>query len=96
MRHKQRVTVSLHPVWVEAAQTAVRRGLAASVSAWIDDALRQKVEREARLAALAAAIEAHEAEHGVITPEEIRESARRARSRAVVVRGRRPRRERLP
>src|SRR5262245_11839724 len=86
-RGKQRLSVSVRPAWVEAARSAVADGRASSVSAWIDDALRLKVEHDRRLAALAEFIESYEAKHGVITDDEIRDASRSARRRAVTVRG---------
>jgi hypothetical protein len=94
MKGKRRLSVSVHPAWIEAAQTAVAGGLAPSVSAWVDDALRLKVEHERRLAALAAFLESYENTHRVITDEEVRDAARRARIRAVTVRGPRSKRRR--
>ena len=87
MKQKRRLSVSVHPAWIEAAQTAVAGGQAPSVSAWVDDALRLKAENDRRLAALAAFLESYENAHGVITDEEVRAAARRTRSRAVTVRG---------
>lgn len=91
---KQRLSVSIRPAWIEAAQSAVAGGQAASVSAWVDDALRLKVEHDRRLAALAAFVAAYEAEHGAITEDEIRDAGRDARRRAVTVRG--PSKRRAP
>lgn len=64
----------------------MKRGLSASISAWVNDALRLKLDHEKRLNALSDFITAFEKEHGEITAEEIRGAERRARSRAVVVR----------
>lgn len=86
--HKQRLSASIDAELLEAAESAVARGEAPSVSAWVNDALRAKLEHERRLKAMAAFIEFVEAEEGEITPEEMEQAARRARSRAVVVRGR--------
>ncbi len=86
--------MSVRPAWIEAAQTAVAGGQAPSVSAWVDDALRLKVEDDRRLAALAAFLESYENAHGVITDEEVRDAARRARSRAATVRGPKTKRRR--
>lgn len=72
---------------IEAAAAAVSRGRAGSVSAWVNDALRLKLEHDRRLAALADFVAAYEAEHGAITAQEMREATRRARAGAVVVRG---------
>jgi Arc/MetJ-type ribon-helix-helix transcriptional regulator len=86
---KQRLSVSVDADLITAAAAATGRGRAPNVSAWVNDALRLKVEQERRLDALAAFIAAFEAEHGEITEEEMGRAARRARSRAVAVRGRR-------
>ena len=56
-------------------------------SAWVNDALRLKADRDRQLAALDDFIAAYEAEHGEISEKEMTEAARRARGRAVVVRG---------
>jgi hypothetical protein len=64
-------------------------------AATVNDALRLKLEHERRLDALAEFINAYESEHGAISPAEMELAARRARSRAVTVRGaRRPSRAR--
>ena len=89
------MSVSVRPAWIEAAQTAVAGGQAPSVSAWVDDALRLKVEHERRLAALATFLESYEKTHRVITEGEVRDAARRARSRAVTVRGSRTKQRRV-
>jgi hypothetical protein len=94
MSARRRLSVSVRAAWVEAAKTAVAGGRAASVSAWVDDALRLKVEHDRRLGELAAFIEAYEVERGVISDEEIRDAARLARGRAVTVRGHAKRRGR--
>ena len=49
--------------------------------------LRLKLQQEHRLEALSAFVAAYEREHGEITPEEMHMAARRARQRAVVIRG---------
>jgi hypothetical protein len=95
MKGKRRLSVSVRPAWIEAAQIAVAGGQVPSVSAWVDDALRLKVEHDRRLAALSKFLESYEDTHGVITDEEIRDAARRARSRAVTVRGPKTKRRRV-
>ena len=52
----------------------------------LNDALRLKLEQDRRLEALGAFVHAYEAEHGEITPDEMRDAARRARGRAIPVR----------
>jgi Arc/MetJ-type ribon-helix-helix transcriptional regulator len=90
MSAKQRLSASVDVDLVEAAEAAVARGLAGSVSAWVNDALRLKLEQDRRLAALADFVTAYESEYGAITDEELRQAARRTRARAVVVRGAAP------
>ncbi|HCU96096.1 MAG TPA: hypothetical protein DHU96_26585 [Actinobacteria bacterium] len=58
------------------------------MSAWVNEALRLKADHDRRLAALDDFLAAYEAEHGVITEQEMHDAARRARAGAVVVRGR--------
>lgn len=88
MNVKQRLSASVDADLIEAAEKAVAHGRSDSVSAWVNDALRLKLEQERRLEALAAFVNAYEAEHGVITAEEMRLATRRARATAVTVRGR--------
>jgi Arc/MetJ-type ribon-helix-helix transcriptional regulator len=87
MSAKERLSASVDAQLVAVAQAAVKAGRAESVSAWVNDALRLKAEHDQRLAALDAFIADYEAEHGEITEQEMRDAARRARGRAVVVRG---------
>jgi len=87
MSVKTRLSATVDADLIEAAEAAVARGQAGSVSAWVNDALRLKLEQERRLAALAGFVAAFEAEHGTITADELRLAARRSRARAVVVRG---------
>ena len=86
MTSKQRLSASIDTELLRAAQTAVDKGRASSVSAWVNDALRLKAEHDRRMDALDSFLAAYEAEHGVITEVEIDEAVRRAQSRATVVR----------
>jgi Arc/MetJ-type ribon-helix-helix transcriptional regulator len=86
MNGKQRLSASVDADLVEAAEHAVAAGRSASVSAWVNDALRLKVAQDRRLEALAGFVAAYESEYGEITQEEMDLAARRARGRAVVVR----------
>ena len=83
---KQRLSASVDEDLIAAAEHAVARGRSESVSAWVNDALRLKLDQDRRLEALAAFIEAYEAGHGEITPDEMKQAVRRARARAVPVR----------
>ena len=87
MSAKQRLSASVDGEMLAVAQEAVTEGHAESISAWVNDALRLKAGHDRRLRALDDFIAAYETEHGEITEEEMRDSARRARERAIVVRG---------
>ena len=87
MTTKRRLSVSVDAELVAVAQEAVTEGHAESVSAWVNDALRLKADHDRRLQALDDFLAAYEAEHGEITDDEMRDAARRARERAIVVRG---------
>src|SRR5580658_1188959 len=88
MTTKRRLSASVDAELVAVAQEAVTGGRAESISAWVNDALRLKADHDRRLQALDDFLAAYEAEHGEITDDEMRDAARRARERAVVVRGR--------
>ena len=87
MQEKVRLTASVDPEQLAAAKEAVAAGRADSVSAWVNEAMRRQAELESKLAAMARFIAAYEAEHGVITEEEMREARRGLGARAIVVRG---------
>jgi hypothetical protein len=84
---KVRLSASVDADLMSAAEAAVRRGRLESLSAWVNEALRLKVEQDRRLEALAAFVAAYEAEHGEITPDEVRRARRRAAARAVHTQG---------
>ena len=87
MTTKHRLSASVDAELVGAAQQAVAEGRAESVSAWVNDALRLKADHDRRLQAMDDFLAAYETEHGEITESEMRDAARRARERALVVRG---------
>jgi Arc/MetJ-type ribon-helix-helix transcriptional regulator len=87
MTPKRRLSATVDAELVEASHAAVEAGAAESVSAWVNDALRLKVEHDRRMRALDEFIADYEAQHGEITEQEMTAAARRARERAVVVRG---------
>lgn len=72
---------------LEAGRAAVTDGRAESLSAWVNAALRRQADHDRRMKALDAFLDAYETEHGAITEDEMRAATRRARARAVVVRG---------
>lgn len=86
MKPKRRLSASVDANLLAAGAAAARRGQVPTVSAWVNDALRLKVEHDQRLKALETFVDAFEREHGEITLEEIENATRRASSRAVVVR----------
>ena len=87
MTTKRRLSASVDAELVAVAQEAVTDGHAESISAWVNDALRLKADHDRRLQALDEFLATYEAEHGEITDDEMRDAARRARERAIVVRG---------
>jgi Arc/MetJ-type ribon-helix-helix transcriptional regulator len=86
MSSKRRLSASVDEDLIRAAEAAVKRGSAPTVSAWVNEALRQKLDHERRLLALADFIEGFEAEHGEISEAEMERAARSARARAVTIR----------
>jgi Arc/MetJ-type ribon-helix-helix transcriptional regulator len=89
MTPKERLSASVDADLLAQARDAVRVGRTGSLSSWINEAIRRQLEHDRRLAALENFVASYEAKHGRITDDEMREASRRARSRAVVVRGRR-------
>jgi hypothetical protein len=83
---KGRLTVSVDADLAAAGASAVAEGRAESVSAWVNDALADKVAKDRRLAALAEAIAAYEAEHGTITADEVAAQERADRDAAAATR----------
>lgn len=84
---KQRLTITVEPTLVEAGQLAVERGEADSMSAWVNDALADRVRLDQKRRLLAAAIADYELEFGEITPDEIETQRRSDRENATIVRG---------
>lgn len=87
MTAKSRLSVTVDADLIAAVHAAVAAGAAESMSAWVSDALRLKVDHDRRLRGIGDFIAAYEAEHGEITEEEMDAAVRRARERAIVVRG---------
>jgi len=85
---KKRLTVTVDPHLVEAANRAVEAGDAESLSGWVSSAMSEKAQRDEKLALLRAAVAAYEAEFGEITAAEIAAVRRTDRSEAIVVRTR--------
>jgi Arc/MetJ-type ribon-helix-helix transcriptional regulator len=87
MTAKDRLSVTVDVDLIAAGQAAVAAGEAESVSAWVNDALRLKAERDRKLRGLDEFIKAYEAEYGEITDEEMEAAYRSMKARAIVVRG---------
>lgn len=93
---KERLTVTVDPEVVLAANQAVAEGRADSLSSWVNMAMVDRAARERRVRALAEAVREYEAEFGEITEEEMVAQARADRQNATIVRrygdraGRRP------
>jgi hypothetical protein len=85
---KQRLSATVDADLLEAAEQAAARGKARTMSAWVNDALRLKLEHDRRIDALADYIAQAEADDGPITADEIATVTRAVAARAVVVRGR--------
>lgn len=85
---KQRISATVDADLVAAAERAAALGRAKNVSAWINEAMRLKAEDDRRREALDKFIADYEAEHGVITDEEIAAVTREMSARAIHVRGR--------
>lgn len=84
---RRRLSVTVDEELIKAAKKAVAVGRADNVSSWVNDALHRQADHDRRLAALDEFLAAYEAEHGEISDAEMVEAARRARGRAIVVRG---------
>jgi Arc/MetJ-type ribon-helix-helix transcriptional regulator len=87
MPSKSRLSITVDADLIAMIQAAVAAGEAENVSAWVNDALRLKVEHDRRLRGIDDFIAAYEAEHGVITDEEMDAVERSMRERAIIVRG---------
>lgn len=85
---KHRLTVSVDAELAAAGAAAVAEGRAESVSAWVNEALADKAVLDRRLVALAEAVAAYEAEHGVISADEMADQAVADRDAAATVRAR--------
>ena len=76
---KSRLSVTVDADLIAAVQAAVAAGAAESTSAWVNDALRLKLDHDRRLRGIGDFIAAYEAEHGEITEEEMEAAVRSMR-----------------
>ncbi len=87
MSEKRRLSASVDADLIAAAERAAKRGEVTTVSAWVNEAMRLKLEQDGRLRSLAEFIADFEGEHGTITQEERDAALREAKRRAIPVRG---------
>jgi len=83
---KRRLSVSVDAALMAAAEEAVKRGEAPTLSAYVSAGLRRQLENDRRLRAMGEFIADHEREHGTITDKDIEQSLRTLQSRAIHVR----------
>ncbi|HVO26669.1 MAG TPA: hypothetical protein VMW56_23915 [Candidatus Margulisiibacteriota bacterium] len=86
-RLKERLTVTVDPVLIQAGNDAVATGRAESLSSWVNLALAERAAKERRLKAMAEAVASYEEMFGAISAEELSAQARADRRDAIVVRG---------
>jgi hypothetical protein len=84
---KERLTVTLDRAVAREGARAVASGRAVSFSAWVNQALLDRLAHERRLHGLGEAIADYEREFGVITDEELSAQRRKDRANAIIVRG---------
>ena len=72
---KRRITITVDDTLVNEVSEAVAQGRVESVSAWVNQAISERVARDQRLAVLADLISEYEAEHGEITADELMDQA---------------------
>jgi hypothetical protein len=89
---KARLSASVDEELLRAIEQVVRGGRSVTLSAWVNEALRAKLEADRLRDAGEAFIRAWEREHGVITDAEIAAAERNMADRAIRVR--RPRKKR--
>ncbi|MGH9165644.1 MAG: hypothetical protein ACRDZW_09060 [Acidimicrobiales bacterium] len=94
MTTRERLSATVEPELLEAGRAAVEEGRAATLSEWVNDALRRQADHDRRMKALDDFLDAYESKHGEITEAEILDATRRTRGRAVVVRRAPPARQR--
>ena len=87
MSQKQRLSATIDAELLAAVEQATKRGGAPTISAWVNDAIRLKLDHDQRLRALGALIAEYEAEHGPITDRDREDALREAKRRAISVRG---------
>ena len=82
MKNKDRLSASIDAELLAAVEEAAAQRRGTTVSAWVSEALRLKLDHDRRLGALAALVTSYEAEHGTISDAEMLAASRHARQRA--------------
>lgn len=88
MSKKRRLNLLVDANLATAAKLAAKRCEAPTLSAWMNDAIRMKLEHDRTLRSLAEYIADHERELGPITDRDCAEAERETRRRAIRVRPR--------
>jgi hypothetical protein len=86
---KQRLSASVDSRLLAAGRDAVASGIAPNLSAWVNEALRRQADHDQRMRSMGDFIAAYEAEHGVISDQDMLNAERWSADRTVVVDGRR-------
>jgi hypothetical protein len=87
MSTKRRLSVSVDAEVADAGRRAVDAGTAATLSAWVNEALHARAARDRRREALDEFLDDYEREFGAFDDAELATIERRARASAIVVRG---------
>lgn len=85
-QRKERLTVTVDRVLLEAANEAVASGRASSLSSWVNVALAERAAKERHLHDMAEAIATYEAEFGAISAAELAAQQREDRRTSIAVR----------
>ncbi len=83
---KERVTVTIEFDLLDEVRAFVKEGTCRSLSEWINEAIAERLAEDRRLAVLRQMIAEYEAEHGVITEEDMAAVAQRDRDEATAYR----------
>ncbi len=83
---KERLSATVDVELIRYGNELVKSGRFESFSAWVNTALRERLERDEKLQAIGEFIRAYEAEHGEITEADIVAAEREMQARAIHVR----------
>ncbi len=87
MAQKKRLSATVDADLIAAAERATKRGEATTVSAWVNEAMRLKLEHDRRLSSARALIAEFAKEDGPISESDREDALREAKRRAIPVRG---------